>query len=132
MSWNNLAPGAHCLAGARVLLVEDEPLVALDLGALLGGEGAEVVGPGRSLAEGLRLAGAAGLDAALLDVRIGGDTIGPIAKLLQDRGVPFAFYTGQVDSDALRLEWPTAPVITKPSPSRQLVAVIERLCGHAP
>lgn len=131
MSWKADRTGDHCLSGARVLLIEDEPLVALDLRAMLGDEGAEVVGPGRNLTEGLRLARHDGITAALLDVRIGNDTVAPIARLLAERGVPFAFYTGQPESDALRRDWPGAPVIAKPTPARQLVAAIQRLCAHA-
>jgi len=129
VTWRNAVAGLHALAGARVLLIEDEPLVALDLRSVLGDEGAEVVGPGRDLIEGLRLAHRDGLTAALLDVRIGRDTVAPIARLLAERGVPFAFYTGQAESDALRRAWPGAPVIAKPTPTRQLVATLEKLCG---
>jgi DNA-binding response OmpR family regulator len=131
VSWNNLKSPLQGLRGARILVIEDEPLIALDLRSLLCGEGAEVVGPGRSLTEGLRLAARADISAALLDVRIGKQTATPIAQALQARGVPFAFYTGQVGAEALRRDWPDAPVISKPSPTRQLVAALERLC-HPP
>jgi DNA-binding response OmpR family regulator len=131
VSWNNLPGHADGLRGARVLVIEDEPLIALDLRSLLGIEGAEVLGPARNLAEGLRLARRDDINAALLDVRIGAETAIPIAQLLRERGVPFAFYTGQIEFDTLRREWPEAPVIAKPSPTRQLVAAIERLC-HPP
>ena len=56
----------------------------------------------------------------MLDVRIGAETAKPVAALLRERGVPFAFYTGQVDFEALRRDWPGAPVIAKPAPTRQL------------
>jgi DNA-binding response OmpR family regulator len=128
VSWNNLPARTEGLRGARVLVIEDEPLIALDLRSLLGIEGAEVLGPACSLAEGLRLAGGGDVDVALLDVRIGSETAIPIAEALRERGVPFAFYTGQIECDALRRDWPEAPVIAKPSPARQLVAAIERLC----
>jgi DNA-binding response OmpR family regulator len=131
VSWNNLAARTEGLRGARVLVIEDEPLIALDLRSLLGHEGAEVVGPARSLAEGLRLARRVDLDAALLDVRIGRETALPIALVLRERGVPFAFYTGQIEFEALRRDWPEAPVIAKPSPARQLVGAIERLCHRS-
>jgi DNA-binding response OmpR family regulator len=128
VSWNNLPLRSRGLRGACVLVIEDDPLIALDLGALLSVEGAKVLGPARSLAQGLRLAGRSEITAALLDVRIGADTAAPIAALLSERGVPFAFYTGQVDFDALRRDWPGAPVIAKPAPTRQLIAAIEALC----
>lgn len=113
----------------HVLLVEDEPLIALELQSLLADEGALVVGPGRDLDESLRLARSNGVSAALLDVRLGGETVAPIAEALSERGVPFAFYTGQTETDEVRACWPGAPVLAKPAPSRQVVAVIRALCA---
>jgi CheY-like chemotaxis protein len=127
-----MAAHTEALRGLRILVVEDEPLIALDLQSLLTGEGAVVEGPGRDLEEGLRLARRSTLAAALLDVRIGRQTAAPIAELLQARGVPFAFYTGQVEADALRREWPGAPVVPKPSPARQLLRALEDLCAKPP
>ncbi len=128
MSWNDQATHARPLAGRRVLVVEDEPLIALELASLLADSGAEVVGPGRTLAESVRLARHERLSAALLDVRLGHDGAMPVARALAARGVPFAFYTGQADADAIRRQWPAAPVITKPTPSSRVLSLVERLC----
>ena len=130
MTWKSDHLHADALSGRRVLIVEDEPLIALELRTVLTDEGAQVVGPGRDLAESLALASKAGLSAALLDVRLGGETVAPLAQALNDRGVPFAFYTGQTETDLVRQQWPAAPVVAKPSPGRDLVAVVEGLCAR--
>ena len=62
---------ARPLAGRRILVVEDEALVAMDLEMILSDAGAEVVGPCLRLARALQFARGSGLDGALLDVRLG-------------------------------------------------------------
>jgi PAS domain S-box-containing protein len=95
----DLAEGARAserLAGRRVLLVEDEPLVALDLEATLRDLGCEVAGPAATLADALRVVAAEApqLDAAVLDVNLGGQPAFPAADELVRRGVPVIFATG--------------------------------------
>ncbi|MBU8539162.1 HWE histidine kinase domain-containing protein [Falsiroseomonas tokyonensis] len=89
-------PPVARLARRRILLVEDEPLVALDLEETLRELGCEVVGPAATLTEGLRLAEteAPRLDAAMLDVNLGGQAAFPLADLLLRHGVPVIFATG--------------------------------------
>lgn len=84
------------LEGRRVLIVEDEPLVALDVEETLRGLGCEVVGPTATLGEALRLLEeeAPRLDAAVLDVNLGGHAAFPVADALVRRGVPVLFATG--------------------------------------
>ena len=81
----------------RILVVEDEGLVALQLQADLEDAGHCVVGPARSLAQGLELAEEEGIDAALVDVSLGRETSVPIADRLMERSIPFAFATGYAD-----------------------------------
>jgi PAS domain S-box-containing protein len=92
-------PAEHAavsLHGRRVLVVEDEPLLAMETAAALTELGCEVAGPVGTLEEALRLAGAeAGhLDAAVLDVNLAGDASSPVAELLGRRGVPVIHVTG--------------------------------------
>ena len=84
------------LAGRRILLVEDEPLVALDVEEALRSLGCQVIGPAATLAEAMRLAeGAVPLpDAAVLDVNLGGQAAFPVADLLVRQNVPVVFATG--------------------------------------
>ncbi len=93
---------ARTLSGARVLVVEDEAFIAFELQATLTDAGAQVIGPSLTLAEAFALASRENLSAAVLDVRLGRDTIGPVARQLAARGIPFLFYTGQVETDPIR------------------------------
>ncbi len=78
----------------RVLIVEDEMLVAMNIEDMLLDLGHEVAGIASRLAPGLALARDADIDAAVLDVNLAGEPSFPIAELLEARGVPFLFATG--------------------------------------
>ncbi|CAH2603031.1 Response regulator [Rhodovastum atsumiense] len=86
--------GIDGLAGCRVLVVEDEPLLAIELEGLLQEFGCVVVGPVSSLARALQLAQDGSFDVALLDVVIRGGDVYPVADLLIARGIPFALASG--------------------------------------
>jgi DNA-binding response OmpR family regulator len=77
----------------RILVVDDEPLISMLVEDWLGELGCEVVGPARTVADGLALADGE-LDGAILDVNLAGDTCFPLADALRSRGVPVAFATG--------------------------------------
>src|SRR5262245_14062832 len=94
------------LSGARILVVEDDFLIALELAAVLSDAGAEVVGPSHTVEAALQLAEGETLSAAVLDIRIGKTTVAPVARCLSAHDVPFLFYTGQSRTDPLREEWP--------------------------
>ena len=114
------------LSGARILVVEDEPVVARCLEDMLLDFGCVVIGPAASLAEGLRLAETEALDAALLDVNLAGARSYPIAALLKARGIPYVFATGY---GALTEEAGDAPVIEKPYREAQVEAALRALLG---
>lgn len=78
----------------RILVVDDEPLISMLVEDWLGDLGCEVVGPARSVAEGLHFAGEGRLDGAILDVNLAGQNSYSVANELQKRGIPFAFATG--------------------------------------
>lgn len=82
------------LAGRRILVVEDEPLIGMLEEDLLLTLGCEVIGPALNLADALLLAAQPGVDGALLDVNLGSEQVYPVADLLQKAGVPFVFVTG--------------------------------------
>ncbi len=83
----------------RILVVDDEPLISMLVENWLGELGCEVVGPARTVADGLALADGQ-LDGAILDVNLAGDTCYPLANALRSRGVPLAFATGDAALDA--------------------------------
>jgi DNA-binding response OmpR family regulator len=127
VDWANEAEKSRTLSGARILVVEDEAFIALDLQATLTDAGAEVIGPSLTLAEAFALASRENLSAAILDFRLGRDTVRPVARQLAARDIPFLFYTGQVEAESIRRQWPLCKVISKPAPLRTLVAAVAAL-----
>jgi DNA-binding response OmpR family regulator len=108
----------------RILVVEDEPLVALQLQSTLEDEGYEVVGPAMTLAEGLRLAQSDKFDLALLDINLGTENSGPIALQLSDRRIPFVFSTGYTDSSTLPEQFRSIMRLQKPYSIEEIRRVI--------
>lgn len=113
-------------AGTRVLLVEDEPLIALDAQDTLRDNGADDVVWARNIAEAQAAIDAGGLHAAILDLRIGSDSSLPLAHKLAALGVPFGFMTGFQDS-GLPADLKDRPFVTKPFSQDQLRCLLERL-----
>jgi DNA-binding response OmpR family regulator len=122
-------PGSMRFRGLRVLIAEDEYLLADDLRRELEAAGARVLGPVPSVAMALDLLQAPDApDVAVLDVNLGGEHVYPVAEALRARGVPFVFVTGY-DTCALPVEFVDAPRCEKPL---DLDAVGDRLFGaHA-
>lgn len=90
------AQGGSTLGGCRVLLVEDEPLVAMAMATLLTQQGCKVFGPAETLDDALRLTSEriSDIDVALLDVNLRGTYSFPVADVLNEAGVPFIYATG--------------------------------------
>ena len=82
------------LAGKRVLVVEDEYLVALEVENALLDAGCIVIGPFASVRDALAAAQVETIDVALLDVNVAGEMVFPVAYLLEAVGTPFLFVTG--------------------------------------
>jgi DNA-binding response OmpR family regulator len=111
----------------RVLVVEDEPVVAMCLEDILDALGFVTVGPAGRLSEGLALAGGEMLDAAILDINLGGERSTAIAEVLRGRGVPFAFASGYgAVPEGFAGE---APLIEKPYGERDIAAALRMLLG---
>ncbi|MGH7019512.1 MAG: response regulator [Brevundimonas sp.] len=104
----------NALQGRRVLVIEDESLVAMLLETILDDMGCAVVGPESNIDDGLIAATSeASLDAALLDVNVAGREVFPVAEALKARGVPFVFSTGYGEA-GLPEHWRGHPTIQKP------------------
>src|ERR1044071_818409 len=82
------------LVGKRVLVVEDEALLALEIAELLTDAGLEVVGPATSVAKALNLINNPGCDIVILDVNLGSEHSEPVALELRARGIPFLVVSG--------------------------------------
>jgi PAS domain S-box-containing protein len=118
------------LKGKRVLVIEDEPLVAMDLESSLTAAGCEVVGTAGTLREAQALCADAQCDAALVDVNLAGQPVDELAATLTKRNIPFAFVTGY-GRDALPQGFRDAVVLTKPFEQTGLVATVELLVYQA-
>jgi CheY-like chemotaxis protein len=121
----------------RVLLVEDEALIAMMLADNLSDAGLEVVGPVATVEDALRLVDSlmadGGLDAAVLDVNLGRESVEPVADRLATQGVPFVFATGYGMGSEPRGH-PGRPVLRKPFEAELLLTAIGDLPrpGRAP
>jgi DNA-binding response OmpR family regulator len=120
------------LVGKRVLVVEDEALVSFLLEDELRDAGAEVVGPAVSVDHAMGLVEAAladgGLSAAVLDINLQGEAVGPVADKLATLGVPFLFATGCSDGRDTGGH-ATAPVLRKPFDPHALVVTVATLAS---
>ena len=114
------------LSGKRVLVVEDEVFLRLDLESMLEDLGCVVVASASHLDEALRFANSSPCDLAVLDVNLGGQRVDPVADVLAARGIPFVFTTGygvQGQPAAHR----SVPVLEKPYSPDLLAATLARI-----
>ncbi|MBV8612228.1 MAG: response regulator [Acetobacteraceae bacterium] len=107
------------LKGMRVLLVEDEALVAMLIEDYLDALGCELVGVASRLDEALAKARAPDIDLAVVDVNLAGAMSYPVARALRARGVPLVFTTGY-GRVGVPEELRAAPVLAKPFQQEQL------------
>jgi len=120
------------LQGLRILVVEDNFLVADTICEVLADRGCEVVGPVPTLERGWKLAQEELLDGAVLDVNLSGELSFPLADALAKRGIPFLFLTGYDDRSAVPEEFRGAHRMSKPFDFEELVTVVrERFGGKA-
>lgn len=122
---------ADNVAGFRVLVVEDEMLIALEIEESLRSLGCVVVGPVGKLDAALRLAREEELDAAILDVTIRGGDVFPVAEELLARGIPFVLASGYGDW-ALPAPFRDRPRLTKPFARHELEMQVNSMCNRKP
>jgi CheY-like chemotaxis protein len=97
----------------RVLVVEDESMVALMIEGMLEDLGCEITGSAARLDQAQRLAATADIDLALLDVNLQGQPVFPVARILKERQIPLMFSTGY-GASGLPPEFAGRPVLAKP------------------
>lgn len=115
------------IEGLRLLLVEDEFLMALCLSDMLEDLGAQVVGPVGSVADALAVIDRAPeIDAAILDVNLGSEVVFPVADRLRARQVPFAFASG-FDPDLMPARFRDVAICRKPIDEAALRAALATL-----
>jgi DNA-binding response OmpR family regulator len=118
---------AMSLIGRRILVVEDEALIAMLVEDALLDAGAEVLGPAATVEEALSLFETGGPEAAVLDINLAGQVSTPVADLLAERGIPFVVATGY-GAAGLPDRHRNAPVLAKPYDPRELVETLTRVC----
>lgn len=112
----------------KILVVEDDALIAMELGERLTDMGYEVLGPAHSIAEAEALLARETPDAALLDATLGNNVSSvPLGVLLQAKGVPLAFCTGYDKVKGAPPELAKAPVLTKPVSDADIKNCLEKL-----
>jgi CheY-like chemotaxis protein len=113
------------LEGCIVLVVEDEPLVSLNLVDVLSAAGAYVV-CAKKACEAIQSAERFKVTAAVLDINLGDHDCATICQYLSERGIPFLFHTGySTPLDG----WSNVPVLKKPATSHEMTEAVGRLCG---
>ena len=111
--------------GRRVLIVEDEGMVAMLVEGMLMDLGYEPVAIVGDLDKAMSIAASADFDLAVIDVNLNGRSSYPVAEILVERNIPFVFATGY-GKQGLPPEWREVPVLQKPFPARELEDVIDR------
>ncbi len=111
--------------GVSVLIVEDEPLIALDLHSALSAAGAGLMAA-TDTDTALRLIRRNDVSAAILDISLGDRDCTAVCQALLHHRIPFLFHTGQPDADMLQA-WPQAPVLAKPACRDEIVGAVADL-----
>jgi DNA-binding response OmpR family regulator len=118
------------LQDLRVLVVEDESLVAMLIEEYLHDFGCAPARTVSRVGKGLKLVKCTELDAAVLDVNVAGESVAPIAEALEERGVPFIFASGY-GAGGVDARWAGRPVLQKPFSAKELHAALVA-CVKAP
>ena len=120
------------LEGLPVLIVENEPLIALDLTAAVLEQNGIVIGPVPTVAEALAILADQPIGAAILDAKLDDRDITPVAVRLIEQAVPFVIHSGTGLPAELAARHPDLPVILKPKRPEDVVASLEQQmrCGN--
>ena len=121
---------ATATGSKRVLVVEDEPLIALEIAAILSDAGYTVVGPVGSVAQALALIERSACEAAVIDITLGDDTAEPIARVLSARATPFVTISGY-SREQLPATFKNAPLVSKPVRPELLIAEMRKCLSRA-
>ena len=127
-----MSPAKSPLGDKIILLMEDNPVLGLEVAFALEDEGAAVKGPVARLESGLEVLNGSVPDAAVLDVELADGEVFPLAERLRERGVPFVFYTARGSEGHMRARAGDAPVISKSFGSATVIeALRERIAAGA-
>jgi DNA-binding NtrC family response regulator len=110
--------------GLRILLVEDDLLIAMDMEEVLRDLGCEIVGPFGRLAEALDASSSQMLDGAIIDLNLRGEMSFPLIEELRRRAIPCVLCSGYVDLPEVRSQLREIPKLGKPCNHDMLVATM--------
>lgn len=127
---STIQDGSH-LAGIRVLVAEDEPLLLMLLSEMLADLGCLVTGSATQLAQAMRVATVDNVDVAILDVNLGGMDVGPLIDVLQTRAVPVVLATGY-DAREIAKRFPRPGLLPKPYTLESLRRALELALAPKP
>ena len=111
------------MAARRILVVEDEFLIALDIASVLEQAGIAVIGPAGNVGDALEAIAREEVHGALLDAHLAGEPVGRIADALKARGIPFVFVTGY-GREQLPPQHRAVPMVRKPFTGKELLAAV--------
>ena len=117
----------EALRGRRILVVEDDPLIAMEIVDLLAAGGAEPVGPAPTVRAALAALAEGRPEVAVLDLNLRGERSTPVAAALRGVGVPFVLASGYARSQIEEPELAEAPLVPKPVDHRLLTGWLMRL-----
>ena len=106
----------------RLLIAEDEVLIAMQLEIELEQHGCEIVATTETLDDTIAAVADGGFDAAILDIDLAGEDVFPAARELAQRGIPFVFYSGHASRDDVIQHFPDCQLFPKPTSVRTLLA----------
>ena len=124
------SPVPTLLDGLRILVLEDEFLIAMDVEQLCRDHGAQEVVIARDLTEIDDRKVATQFDAAIVDLMLGGTSTLKFAAGLRETGMPFVFASGYSDADEIRTSFPGVRLVTKPYSGEDLVAAVAAAYGR--
>lgn len=127
---NNDKSDQLSLRERRILVVEDELLVAMEMEDLLVEHGCAVIGPAIDVNAALGLVASEPLDAVLLDLNLGGAVATPVASVLCSRGIPFVVVTGYSKKQSRSPDLQDVPILEKPVDRHSLVRALKRALGQ--
>jgi DNA-binding response OmpR family regulator len=114
------------LSQLRILVVEDEPVIAIDLVDILERNGAVVLGPASNVAAARQLVADSTIDCAVLDVNLGRESVAPLVRELSDLKIPFVFMTGYDERD-MSPAWRDHPMLHKPTDPDELIDALTHI-----
>jgi CheY-like chemotaxis protein len=121
-------PGKASEHGSRSHIVEDDLLIALEISQFVEGAGYTVVGPETSVDATIRALARHKIDLALLDVKLGGEQVFPIAEDLDAKGIPYIFLTSY-SAAAIPAQHRHRPLVSKPYSPERLLAQMQQFLG---